>query len=53
MKRQERKTPGLLRFLRQEKIYWLAPLVVVAILFVLLVLLSQSSSVAPLIYSVF
>jgi len=40
-------------FLRQEKKYWLLPLVSVFVLFGLLIVLSQSSAVAPFIYSIF
>ena len=41
------------RFLRQEKKYWLAPIVIVFILFALLMVFSQSSPLAPFIYSLF
>ena len=40
-------------FLRQEKKYWLVPIVVVFVLFGLLIVFSQSSAVAPFIYSLF
>ena len=40
-------------FLRQEKKYWLAPIVVVLVLFGLLLVFAQSSAVAPFIYSIF
>jgi hypothetical protein len=40
-------------FLRQEKKYWLVPIVVVFILFGLLIVFSQSSAVAPFIYTLF
>ena len=40
-------------FLRQEKKYWLLPIVIVFVLFGLLIVLSQSSAVAPFIYSIF
>ena len=42
-----------LQFLRQEKKYWLVPVVVVFILFGLLIVFSQSSAVAPFIYTLF
>jgi len=42
-----------LAFLRQEKKYWLIPIVVVFVLFGLLIVLSQSSAVAPFIYTLF
>lgn len=40
-------------FLRQEKKYWLAPIVVVLVLFGILLVFAQSSAVAPFIYSLF
>jgi hypothetical protein len=40
-------------FLRQEKKYWLAPIVIVFILFGLLIVFSQSSAIAPFIYTLF
>ena len=42
-----------LQFLRQEKKYWLVPIVVVFVLFGLLIVFSQSSPVAPFIYTLF
>jgi len=50
------KTPvfaELWQFLRQEKKYWLAPLLLVFVLFGLLMVFSQSSALAPFIYSLF
>lgn len=48
---------GVLRefwqFLRQEKKYWLTPIIIVFVLFGLLVVFSQSSAVAPFIYTLF
>ena len=41
------------QFLRQEKKYWLIPIVVVFVLFGLLMVFSQSSAVAPFIYTLF
>ena len=41
------------RFLRQEKKYWLMPIVVVFVLFGVLIVFSQSSALAPFIYSLF
>src|SRR6476646_7233290 len=41
------------QFLRQEKKYWLVPIVIVFILFGLLIVFSQSSAVAPFIYTLF
>jgi hypothetical protein len=40
-------------FLRQEKKFWLAPIVMVLVLFGLLLVFAQSSAVAPFIYSLF
>jgi hypothetical protein len=40
-------------FLRQEKKYWLAPIVLVLVLFGILLLFAQSSAVAPFIYTLF
>jgi hypothetical protein len=40
-------------FLRQEKKYWLAPIVVMFVLFGLLIAFSQSSTLAPFIYTLF
>ena len=41
------------QFLREEKKYWLVPIVVVFILFGLLIVFSQSTAVAPFIYTLF
>ncbi len=43
----------LLRFLGSRKKYWLVPLVVLTLLFGALVVLTQSSAVAPFIYTIF
>ena len=40
-------------FVRQEKKYWLLPIVIVFVLFGLLIVFSQSSAVAPFIYTLF
>ena len=40
-------------FLKQEKKYWLIPIVVVFVLFGLLIVFSQTSAVAPFIYTLF
>lgn len=40
-------------FLKQEKKYWLAPIVFVLLLFGLLLVFAQSSAVAPFIYTLF
>ena len=41
------------QFLKQEKKYWMMPIVIVFILFGLLIVFSQSSAVAPFIYTLF
>jgi hypothetical protein len=41
------------QFLRFTKKYWLAPMVVVLVLFGLVLVLSQGSAVAPFIYTLF
>jgi hypothetical protein len=41
------------QFLKQEKKYWLMPIVIVFVLFGLLIVFSQSSAVAPFIYTLF
>jgi drug/metabolite transporter superfamily protein YnfA len=43
----------LWQFLRQEKKYWLLPIVVVLVLFGLLIVFAQSSAIAPFIYTLF
>ena len=40
-------------FLKHEKKFWLAPIVMVLVLFGLLLVFAQSSAVAPFIYSLF
>ena len=40
-------------FIRQEKKYWLLPIVIVFLLFGLLLVFSQSSAIAPFIYTLF
>jgi len=41
------------QFLTQEKKYWLVPVVIVFVLFGLLIVFSQSSAIAPFIYTLF
>lgn len=41
------------QFLREEKKYWLMPIVIVLVLFGLLIVFGQSSAVAPFIYTLF
>ena len=40
-------------FLRHQKKYWLAPIVLILILFGLLLIFAQTSAVAPFIYTLF
>ena len=41
------------QFLKEEKKYWLAPIVIIFVLFGLLIVFSQGSAVAPFIYTLF
>ena len=41
------------QFLKEERKYWLIPIAVVFVLFGLLIVFSQSSAVAPFIYTLF
>ncbi len=43
----------LLVFLWQRKLWWLIPMIVVLVLFGLLLIFTQSSAVAPFIYTLF
>jgi hypothetical protein len=43
----------LIRFLGSRKKFWLIPLVILTLLFGTLVVLTQSSAVAPFIYTIF
>jgi hypothetical protein len=43
----------LWQFLRQEKKYWLLPIVAVLVLLGFLIVFAQSSAVAPFIYTLF
>jgi hypothetical protein len=40
-------------FLKQEKKYWLAPVVLVLVLFGILLVFAQGSALAPFIYTLF
>ncbi len=42
-----------LAFMRQEKKFWLAPIILVLVLFGLLLVFAQGSAVAPFIYTLF
>ncbi|TET73007.1 MAG: hypothetical protein E3J56_04630 [Candidatus Aminicenantes bacterium] len=43
----------LLIFLWKRKLWWLIPLIIILVLFGLLLIFTQSSAVAPFIYSLF
>lgn len=43
----------LIRFLRARKKFWLVPLMVLTVMFGALLLLAQSSAIAPFIYPLF
>jgi len=43
----------LFRFLWERKLWWMIPIVVVLLLFALLIFFTQSSAVAPFIYTLF
>lgn len=40
-------------FLKERKAYWLAPILIIMLLFGLLLIFTQSSAVAPFIYTLF
>lgn len=42
-----------LSFLKHEKKFWLIPIIVLLVLFGLLLVFSQSSAIAPFIYTLF
>ena len=42
-----------LAFLKDQKKYWLVPIILVLLLFGMLLLFAQSSAVAPFIYTLF
>jgi hypothetical protein len=50
---KQRVLVEFLQFLREEKKYWLMPIVIVFVLFGLLIVFGQSSAVAPFIYTLF
>ena len=51
--KQLRVLREFLGFLGQQKKYWLAPIVVVLVLLGLLLIFTQSTAVAPFIYTLF
>jgi hypothetical protein len=40
-------------FLKKRKVYWIAPMVIVLLLLGALILLSESTAVAPFVYTLF
>ena len=40
-------------FMRERKKFWLAPIIIVLVLFVGLILLAEGTAVAPFIYTIF
>jgi len=43
----------LWEFMRTRKRYWLMPIIIVLVIFSLLIIFTQSSAVAPFIYTLF
>ncbi len=43
----------LLQFLWKRRLWWLIPMIVVLVLFVVLLVFAQGSSIAPFIYTLF
>lgn len=43
----------LWEFMRERKVYWMAPVIIVLVLLGGLIVLTQSSAVAPFIYTLF
>jgi len=43
---------GTWRFLKEEKVYWITPMVVILLLLVAMILLMESSAVLPYEYTV-
>jgi hypothetical protein len=41
------------RLLRRHRLYWLAPVLIILLLFLILIALTQSSAIAPFIYALF
>ncbi len=53
IKRRAKILGELFRFLWQRKLWWMIPIVVVLLLLGLLIFFTQSSAVAPFIYTLF
>ena len=43
----------LLRFLWKRRLWWLLPMIVMLVLFILLLIFAQGSAIAPFIYTLF
>jgi hypothetical protein len=43
----------LFQFLWQRKLWWLIPMIILLVLFVVLLVLAQGSAIAPFIYTLF
>lgn len=41
------------QFMKERKVYWIAPIVIILVLFGALLILTESSVVAPFIYTLF
>lgn len=53
IRKRARIIAELFRFLWERKLWWMIPIVVVLLLFGLLIFFTQSSAVAPFIYTLF
>lgn len=53
IKRRAKIVGELFTFLWQRKLWWMIPIIVVLLLFGLLIFFTQSSAVAPFIYTLF
>ena len=51
--KKSRVMSELFQFLRQEKKFWMVPIVIIFVAFGLLMVFAQSSAVAPFIYTLF
>ncbi len=53
LKARARIIGELFRFMWERKLWWMMPIVIVLLLFGLLIFFTQSSAVAPFIYTLF
>ena len=51
--KKSRVMSEFIQFLRQEKKFWMVPIVIIFVAFGLLMVFAQSSAVAPFIYTLF